>query len=133
VEVRDCNISGAAQAISVMLGRRSANSIGRIADLTFDNITAISGVGPIACVVTWMPGHSIRNVRFRHLKFVTVGGIEKIAMGVPEYSGGYPEVLISTTCRDRLSICGTRTAFDSTTASLRPSERTPGPGWQPRM
>jgi polygalacturonase len=91
VEVRDCNISGAAQAISVMLGQRSADSIGRVANLTFDNITAISGVGPIARLVTGMPGHSIRNVRFRHLKFVTVGGIEKIDAGVPEYSGGYPE------------------------------------------
>ena len=90
MEVRDCNISGAAQAISVMLGRRSANSIGRIADLTFDNITAISGVGPIACVVTGMPGHSICNVRFRHLKFVTVGGIEKIATGGPGILGRLP-------------------------------------------
>ena len=91
VEVRDCNISAAAQAISVMLGRRSEGSIGRVASLTFDNITAISGVGPIACLVTGMPGHSIRNVQFRHLNFVTVGGIESISAGVPEYSGGYPE------------------------------------------
>ena len=56
----------------------------------FDNITAISGVGPIACVVTGMPGHSICNVRFRHLKFVTVGGIEKIATGGPGILGRLP-------------------------------------------
>ena len=91
VEVRDCNISGAAQAISVILGRRSEGSIGRVANLTFDSITAINGVGPIACLVTGIPGHSIRNVQFRHLNFVTVGGIENISTGAPEYSDGYPE------------------------------------------
>jgi hypothetical protein len=40
-----------------------------------------------------MPDHPIRNLRFSHLKFVTVGGIEEIAarVPVPEYAGGYPE------------------------------------------
>jgi polygalacturonase len=91
VEVRDCNISATAQAISVMLGRRSEGPIGSVADLTFENITTISGVGPIACLVTGMAGHPTRNLRFSHLKFVTVGGIEEIAARVPEYAGGYPE------------------------------------------
>jgi hypothetical protein len=44
-----------------------------------------------AGLVTGMPGHPIRNLRFSNLKFVTVGGIEEIAARVPEYAGGYPE------------------------------------------
>jgi len=91
VEVRDCNISGATQAISVMLGRRRGGPIGSVANLAFNNITATDGVGPIACLVSGMPGHPIRNLQFSHLKFVTVGGIEKFVAGVPEYPGDYPE------------------------------------------
>jgi hypothetical protein len=132
LEVRNCTIFAAAQAISVMLGRHGEGPIGAL-PIWLSRISRRSAGGRIARQVTGMPGHPIRNLRFSHLKLVTVGGIKEIAAGIPEYAGGYPEGTHFGNLPGSAFYLRHVDRAGSATASLRPGERTRSPGSRPRM
>jgi len=93
VQVRDCQVSNAAQVISLMLGDRSGlgERIGSISHVDFQNIRSSSGTRPIGCLVTGAPGHPLRDIRFTHLQLQFPGGPTELPPPPKEYQGGYPE------------------------------------------
>lgn len=90
VEVRDCEVSGAAQVISVILGHRRG-TIGSVSHLVFRNIRSASGAKPIACLLTGAAGHPLRDLQFIGVNLRFPGGVTHPAAQTPEYGGDYPE------------------------------------------
>jgi polygalacturonase len=97
VEVRDCVISNAAQPISLILGERRSSieglqrRIGSVSNVVFKNITSISSVSPVACLVTGSPGNPVHDIHFSGLKLRFSGGSKSVPPAPTEYQGGYPE------------------------------------------
>ncbi len=100
IKISNIIIDGPLVPIFIRLGNRARAykpdqgdiPVGTLQDITLSNITAKAS-GNIACSITGIPGHPVRNIFLQNIQISIPGGIteSEIPKEVPENEAEYPE------------------------------------------